>query len=277
MSTSRAAPYFTALPRRRSPGARGDGAPGAQEYLLARARLGTWNARDCDSRGADVGGRSLPSRAARFARRPRPPNTPIQRRMLRHGRSKANEAGLIVSDPVRILVDVMGGVPGGRTGSQAHRAAAPSPPFLPGQRRETGVRPDARRAGAGDGRRVRAVLALAWAGRLRGAAAAQPPYHPLISSLPPASLRWKAELGDAAAATLLIVASPFSRTVETATQASAAVGISPGDARFQTHPSLRERHFGDFELQTHDHYKTVWVEDARDLAWRPPGAQGGRG
>jgi broad specificity phosphatase PhoE len=67
------------------------------------------------------------------------------------------------------------------------------------------------------------------------------------------------------------VASPFARTLETATLAGEAVGIAPGDARFATAEELVERHFGDFELQDHAHYKTVWEEDARDLAWCPPG------
>lgn len=82
---------------------------------------------------------------------------------------------------------------------------------------------------------------------------------------------------------MLVVSSPFARTLETATLASAAVGIrgfenvdddndgkNDDEKRFVADEALRERHFGGFELDTHDHYKTVWVEDARDVRWRPP-------
>lgn len=102
--------------------------------------------------------------------------------------------------------------------------------------------------------------------------------------LPP-SLRWKSELGEIIdPTTLLIVASPFARTLETATLASAAVGIKGfenisdeknDETRFTADEALRERHFGGFELQSHDHYKTVWVEDARDVNWRAPAAAKG--
>ena len=95
------------------------------------------------------------------------------------------------------------------------------------------------------------------------------------------SLRWKRELGESVdPSTLLVVASPFARTLETATLASAAVGIkgfenvddenANVEPRFSADEALRERHFGGFELQSHDHYKTVWVEDARDVNWRAP-------
>lgn len=106
------------------------------------------------------------------------------------------------------------------------------------------------------------------------------------------SLRWKRELGpEIDPSSLLIVASPFSRTLETATLASAAVGIDGFEnvaaaaaahpdgcePRFVADEALRERHFGGFELQSHDHYKTVWVEDARDVAWRAPPAAASEG
>ena len=89
-----------------------------------------------------------------------------------------------------------------------------------------------------------------------------------------AGLEWASQLGPSPdPSSLLIVASPFARTLETATLAGAAVGIKPDDAsgRFTTAEELVERHFGDFELQDHAHYATVWEEDARDLDWRPPG------
>ena len=110
------------------------------------------------------------------------------------------------------------------------------------------------------------------------------------------SLRWKRELGETVdPSTLLVVASPFSRTLETATLASAAVGIkgfenvgdqekasggaaaAAAEPRFSADEALRERHFGGFELQSHDHYKTVWVEDARDVNWRAPAKKKGSG
>lgn len=122
---------------------------------------------------------------------------------------------------------------------------------------------------------------------------------PLSPRHPPTkkrSLRWKSELGDSVdPASLLVVASPFARTLETATLASAAVGVrgfenldddengrgEPGagkeaerDPRFVADEALRERHFGGFELQSHDHYKTVWLEDARDVRWRAEKGEG---
>ena len=89
-----------------------------------------------------------------------------------------------------------------------------------------------------------------------------------------AGLEWARQVGPHPdPASLRIVASPFARTLETATLAGAAVGIAPGDGtgRFATAEELVERHFGGFELQDHAHYATVWEEDARDLDWHPPG------
>ena len=102
------------------------------------------------------------------------------------------------------------------------------------------------------------------------------PSHPSIPSLSPLplffSLEWARQLGPGVdPATLRIVASPFSRTLETATLAGAAVGIAPGVPAFSTAEELVERHFGGFELQDNAHYATVWEEDAKDLDWRPPG------
>lgn len=67
------------------------------------------------------------------------------------------------------------------------------------------------------------------------------------------------------------MASPFARTVETATLAGAAVGVAPGDARFETDADLRERDFGEYELQSHDLYEKVWAGDAESTAWAAPG------
>jgi broad specificity phosphatase PhoE len=103
--------------------------------------------------------------------------------------------------------------------------------------------------------------------------------HTLTSNLsihppPPLnSLEWARQLGPGVdPSTLRIVASPFARTLETATLAGAAVGIGPAHAScFCTAEELVERNFGGFELQDHAHYVTVWEEDAKDLDWRPPG------
>lgn len=100
-------------------------------------------------------------------------------------------------------------------------------------------------------------------------------HNPLFFPAKPSnSLEWARLLGpDVDTASLLIVASPFTRTLETATLAGAAVGIGPGDAggRFFTADELVERDFGAFELQSHDNYKAVWDADTRDLDWKPPG------
>ena len=57
---------------------------------------------------------------------------------------------------------------------------------------------------------------------------------------------------------LLILASPFLRTRRTAEIAGGIFGVEPAiDAR------LSERDFGDFELQSADHYAEVWAADAK--------------
>lgn len=91
-----------------------------------------------------------------------------------------------------------------------------------------------------------------------------PPHH---------SLLWQQQLGDAVdPASLLIVTSPFARTLETATLAGAGVGVAPDDAaRFTTDAALRERDFGEYELQSHDLYERVWEGDAQSTAWAAPG------
>ena len=96
---------------------------------------------------------------------------------------------------------------------------------------------------------------------------------PLLPSTPPPSLLWKQQLGPTVdPATLLIVTSPFARTLETATLAGAGVGMSPDDsARFTVEPALRERDFGDYELQSHTLYESVWEGDAQRTGWAAPG------
>ena len=107
------------------------------------------------------------------------------------------------------------------------------------------------------------------------------------------------------AESLLLLTSPFSRTVETALGAGAALGILQGDPRLQVRsrwrrrwarpnnrfsgpqisysalphdpllpmhpqlePALRERCFGDHELTSCASYEVVWAEDAASSANR---------
>ena len=97
------------------------------------------------------------------------------------------------------------------------------------------------------------------------------PFPPLLH--PHHSLLWKQQLGPTVdPATLLIVASPFARTLETARLAGAGVGVSPDDAsRFTIDPFLRERDFGEYELQSHTLYEAVWEGDAQSTEWAAPG------
>ena len=68
---------------------------------------------------------------------------------------------------------------------------------------------------------------------------------------------------------LLIFASPFSRTRETAECVAQATGID--DSRLQLAAELRERNFGCFELTSHDNYAAVWAEDSKSADFRPSG------
>lgn len=96
-----------------------------------------------------------------------------------------------------------------------------------------------------------------------------PPSPPLFPSL-----LWKQQLGAAPPSSLLIVASPFARTLETAAAAGAAVGVATDDPRFTVDAALRERNFGDYELASHDLYADVWAGDATSTSWAPPGEGG---
>lgn len=60
---------------------------------------------------------------------------------------------------------------------------------------------------------------------------------------------------------IVIVHSPFSRTLETAVIAKNILGVS--DELIET-GDLRERHFGQFEGKSNVHYQTVWDLDAND-------------
>ncbi|GBF93029.1 hypothetical protein Rsub_05640 [Raphidocelis subcapitata] len=126
--------------------------------------------------------------------------------VLRHGRSKANEAAIIVSSL------------------------------------ENGVRREYALAEAG--RQQAADAGRAFAAELRAAG-----FSP----------------GD-----VVIYASPFSRTLETAQIAAAAAGVGAG--QLQVAPELRERFFGAaLELTSHDNYCPAWDADARDHGARPGG------
>lgn len=68
--------------------------------------------------------------------------------------------------------------------------------------------------------------------------------------------------------TLLLLASPFSRAVQTAVQAGAALGVGEADPRLQLEPALRERCFGAHELTSCSNYELVWADDAKSTASR---------
>ena len=159
-----------------------------------------------------------------------------------------------------------GGWGGDRRGA-ADWHACPSLFFLLGQRRQAGARPVRHRQSAGDGGWVRNRAREGAASFAAGARAADAAHF--LTTLH--SLLWKQQLVGADPSTLLIVASPFERTVETATLAGAAVGVAPGDDRFSTEPDLRERDFGEYELKSHDLYEQVWAGDAQSTAWAAPG------
>ncbi|CAI5528126.1 unnamed protein product, partial [Closterium sp. Naga37s-1] len=75
-----------------------------------------------------------------------------------------------------------------------------------------------------------------------------------------------------AARDVVLFASPFSRTQQTAALAAKELGINVLGTRFQTAEELRERYFGrHLELNSHDLYPAVWVDDRKDTAFRPGG------
>ncbi|KAL4856351.1 Agropine synthesis reductase [Chlorella vulgaris] len=81
-------------------------------------------------------------------------------------------------------------------------------------------------------------------------------------------------LGSHEPAALLVLASPFSRTVETAVEVGTALGIGKADPRLQLEPALRERCFGSHEMTSCANYAVVWAEDALATCNRPPGLNG---
>ena len=98
-----------------------------------------------------------PQSAAFANRRPkqRPTDAPHPshiHRLLRHGRSKPNEAGIIVSKMVSVWED-RACVCVWESGVDPPSPHLP-PPLLPGKRRQARVRPGRRRQGAGGGGRV---------------------------------------------------------------------------------------------------------------------------
>ncbi|GJP43106.1 hypothetical protein CLOM_g2603 [Closterium sp. NIES-68] len=71
---------------------------------------------------------------------------------------------------------------------------------------------------------------------------------------------------------VIILASPFSRTQQTAAEVARVLGIDVQGTRFQTAEELRERYFGQrLELNSHDLYPAVWVDDRRDAGFAPGG------
>ncbi|GFH24339.1 uncharacterized protein HaLaN_22114, partial [Haematococcus lacustris] len=74
---------------------------------------------------------------------------------------------------------------------------------------------------------------------------------------------------------ILILASPFSRTMETARLVAAEVGVDPSGPHFLVRDELVERDFGsDNESQPYaGRYEAVWAEDQRD-SQHPAGSDG---
>ncbi|CAI5509352.1 unnamed protein product [Closterium sp. Naga37s-1] len=154
--------------------------------------------------------------------------------LLRHGRSLANERGLIVSSLVR----------------RALRAAPsfrpPFPQLCPSVPPTTHLPPPE----------------------------ALPPF-PLVTCetlFPRWTPLWLLEQRGVAGRDVVVMASPFSRTQQTAALSAAELGIDVLGTRFQTAEELRERYFGHhLELNSHDLYPAVWVDDKKDAAFRPGG------
>ena len=69
---------------------------------------------------------------------------------------------------------------------------------------------------------------------------------------------------------LVIYASPFTRTVETARYAAEAMELPPDSVQEVT--ELRERFFGQHDLTSDAAYQTVWAKDTQDAAAHVPGA-----
>ena len=77
------------------------------------------------------------------------------------------------------------------------------------------------------------------------------------------------------ASTVVFVSSPFTRALETARLASAALARArPGlSVRVVVEADLRERHFGQLELQPDTRYPEAWAEDAARVAPSPLGVE----
>ena len=69
---------------------------------------------------------------------------------------------------------------------------------------------------------------------------------------------------------LVIYASPFTRTVETAQYAAEAMDMPSNSVQVAT--ELRERYFGQYDLTSDAAYLTVWDRDTQDAAAHVPGA-----
>lgn len=70
---------------------------------------------------------------------------------------------------------------------------------------------------------------------------------------------------------LIVCTSPFSRCLETAERVAAGLGVAPSDACFRQVDNLRERFFGEYELQSTDNYEKVWADDGISIENKPPG------
>lgn len=81
-----------------------------------------------------------------------------------------------------------------------------------------------------------------------------------------ASIGTGAQLRD-----LVIHASPFTRTVQTAHVAAKAMGLAQSSVYIAE--ELRERYFGKYDLTADNAYPIVWGEDLLDAAAPVPGAK----
>lgn len=78
--------------------------------------------------------------------------------------------------------------------------------------------------------------------------------------------------GNPSASPIIVCTSPFSRCVETAERIAGPLGIKPGDENFMQLENLKERYFGEHEMQiATDRYEQVWADDAKSIHNKPPG------
>ncbi|KAK9803307.1 hypothetical protein WJX72_011025 [[Myrmecia] bisecta] len=169
--------------------------------------------------------------------------------LLRHGRSKANEAGIIVSS------------------------------LANGLKQEFALTAKGQQQATAAGKLLAAQLAALATSSINGpeapgcfAVETQETKAAALGSRP-ARAETATQPGSAAAERqLFMYSSPFSRAFETASLAAAELGFQSCDPRLQVAPELRERFFGDaLELQSDSNYPRVWQQDANDLTVGPSG------